>query len=73
MSKKSILFPESVITVITSVASGKQLSTPKVEFVFKGNGKRVNLNVLHKVTVQWVPKGSYALKHDLQFIKRIPA
>lgn len=40
------------ITVMTSVASGKQLSTPKVEFVFKGNGKRVNLNVLQDVTVQ---------------------
>ena len=61
------------ITVMTSVASGKQLPTPKVEFVFKGNGKWVNLNVLQDVTVQWVPKGSYALKHDLQFIERIPA
>ena len=32
------------ITAMTSVASQKQSTAPKLEFVFKGTGKRVKLN-----------------------------
>ena len=47
------------ITVMTSVASNKTASSPNLEFVFKGVGKRVKLNVPNNVSVQWAPKGSY--------------
>ena len=61
------------ITVMTSVASNKTASSPNLEFVFKGVGKRVKLNVPKNVSVQWAPKGSYRSEHVLKFIEKVPA
>lgn len=60
------------ITAMTSVTSEKQSSAPKLEFVFKGAGKRVKLNPSKGVTTQWAPKGSYRLEHDVNFCKQVP-
>ena len=58
---------------MTSVASNKTASSPNLEFIFKGVGKRVKLNVPNNVSVQWDPKGSYRLEHVLKFIEKVPA
>ena len=59
------------ITVLTSVASNKTASSPNPEFVFKGVGKRVKLNVPNNISVQWALKGSYRLEHVLKFIEKV--
>ena len=58
---------------MTSITSNKMASLPNLEFVFKGMGKRVKLNVPNNVSMQWAPKGSYRLEHVLKFIKNVPA
>ena len=60
------------ITVMTSVSSGKQATAPKLEFIFKGAGKRVKLDPPSGVTVQWAPKGSYRLEHVQNFCDKVP-
>ena len=56
---------------MTSVASEKSPSAPNLEFVFKGVGTRVKLNLPSDVSVQWAPKGYYRLEHVLKFINRV--
>ena len=58
---------------MTSVASNKTALSPNLEFLFKGVGKRVKLNVPNNVSVQCAPKGSYRLEHVLTFIEKVPA
>lgn len=44
----------------------------KPEFLFKGAGKRVQLNPPEGVNVQWAPKGSYRLENMEAMIEQLP-
>lgn len=61
------------ITAMTSLSSEQQSSAAKLEFVFKGAGKRVKLTPPPGVTVQWAPEGSYRLDHVIKFCEKVPA
>ena len=61
------------ITAMTSIASGRSFSTPELEFVFKGTGKRVKLNSPSGVTIQWTPKGFYRPDHVVKSCDQVPA
>ena len=59
-------------TVKTIVSSSNKIIAPPVEFVFKGIGKRVKVNLPAKKLVQWAEKGTYRLKYILEFIENLP-
>ena len=71
--KKPLTFRRETITVMSSVGSNKTASLPNLEFVFKGVGQRLKLTVPNNVSIQWAPKGSYRLEHNLKFIEKVPA
>ena len=46
-------------TVMTIASSSNAIKTPSLEFVFKGKGIRVMVNLLDLATAQWSDKDSY--------------
>ena len=44
---------------MTIASSSNAIKTPSLEFVFKGKGIRVKVNLLDLATAQWSDKGSY--------------
>ena len=56
-------------TVMTIASSSNTIKKPHLEYVFKGQGKRVKVNPPEKSTVQWSEKGSYRVPHVLKYIE----
>ena len=57
--------------MITITSSSNAIKTPPPEFVFKGKGKRVNVNPPERVTAQWSDKGSYRVDYILKYIESL--
>ena len=58
---------------MTITSSSNAIKTPPLEFVFKGKGKRVNVNPPERVTAQWSDKGSYKVDYVLKYIESLQA
>ena len=59
------------MTVFTQMASDSSINLMP-EFVFKGQGIRVKVDVPESMKCQWSPSGSYRLEHMTQTIKNLP-
>ena len=69
--KENYMLSRDRVTVYTQVSSSNDIKLSP-EFVFKGQGKRVTVNVDESIKVQWCPSGSYLLKHMQKTIENLP-
>ena len=57
---------------MTIASSSNAIKTPPLEFVFKGKGIRVKVNLPERATAQWSDKSSYRVEHVLKYIESLP-